>query len=57
VFGILAIIAFTVAFIFQGTGFTGSAWVDWQSFELAGLAFLALHVLGVAATLTVRRKS
>jgi hypothetical protein len=56
-FGILAVIAFGVAFIFHGTGFTGSTWVDWQSFTLAGLVFLALHTLGVATTITVHRKS
>jgi hypothetical protein len=49
VFGILAIVALAIAFIFHGAGFHGSAWVDWQSFMLLGLVFLALHLLGVAA--------
>lgn len=48
-FGILAIVAFAVSFIFHGAGFHGSPWVGWQSFMLLGLILLALHLLGVAA--------
>jgi hypothetical protein len=57
VFGILAIVAFAIAFVFHGAAFTGSAWVDWQSFMILGLVFLALHLLGVGAGLTIHRNS
>lgn len=46
--GILAVVAFILAFFFHGAGFTTSAWLDWQSLMLAGLVLLALHLLGVA---------
>jgi hypothetical protein len=49
VFGILAVVAFAIAFVFHGAGFTGSPWVGWQSFMILGLVFLALHQLGVEA--------
>lgn len=46
--GILAAVAFLLAFLFHGAGFAGSPWLDWESLLLAGLALLALHLLGVA---------
>jgi hypothetical protein len=56
VFGIIAVVAFGVAFIFHGAGFHGSAWVSWQSFALIGFVFLTLHLLGVATGVRVWRR-
>lgn len=54
-FGILAVVCFTIAFIFHGAATVTNAWLDPTSLMLAGLAFLALHLLGYGASWTPRR--
>lgn len=56
-FGILAVVCFILAVLFHGTGFNPDAWWNWQGVALAGLVFLALHLLGVATGLTIVRRS
>ena len=54
-FGIAAVILFVLSFLFHGFGFTGNAWVDAVSFLYAGLACLALHLLGVGPGFSLKR--
>ena len=58
-FGILALVCFVLAVLFHGTGFDPNAWLNWTGVALAGLAFLTLHLLGVAVGMpvVVRRRS
>ena len=49
--GILAVLAFALAFLFHGFAFKGNVWVDPPSMMYLGLVFLALHLLGVGAGL------
>jgi hypothetical protein len=46
VFGIFAAISFGIGFILNGTGGDHSAWFSPAGWQLLGLFFLALHVLG-----------
>lgn len=43
--GVLAVVAFLIAWIFHAAGFHAPAWLNGTSFALAGLAFLALHLV------------
>jgi len=56
--GILALLAFALAFVFHGAGFNPSAWLGWQSMALLGLLLLALHlVAGSGLPVVVRRRA
>lgn len=56
--GILALLAFALAFVFHGAGFNANAWLGWQSMALLGLVLLALHlVLGTGLPVVVRRRA
>jgi predicted Co/Zn/Cd cation transporter (cation efflux family) len=54
VFGILAVLAFALAFLFHGFRFAGNSWVDPASLAYLGLTFLALHLLGVGVAVVER---
>lgn len=50
-FGFLAVALFAIAFVINGSGTTvSSAWFTPTSLMLAGLACLAVHLLGYAAS-------
>jgi membrane-bound ClpP family serine protease len=40
--GILAFLAFVLAFIFHGAGFAPDLWFNWQGLALAGFVLLTL---------------
>lgn len=55
-FGVVALIAFVLAWFFHAAGFHPSAWIDSASMLYLGLAFLAGHLtFGVALPL-IRRQ-
>jgi len=45
--GILALLAFALAFVFHAYGFAPNHWFDWTGLVITGLALLTLHMLGV----------
>jgi pimeloyl-ACP methyl ester carboxylesterase len=45
--GAIAAVLFALAFFIHGSGTTTNVWFDPTSLMLAGLACLALHLLGV----------
>jgi hypothetical protein len=45
--GLIAAILFAIAFFIHGSGTSTNVWFDPTSLMLAGLACLALHLLGV----------
>lgn len=55
-FGFLAVALFAAAFVINGSGTTvTTAWFTPTSLMLAGLACLAVHLLGFAASWRVSR--
>lgn len=56
--GILAILAFALAVVFHGYGFTPNHWFDWTGMTLLGALLLALHLLGIGSgfPVTIRRR-
>ena len=55
--GIAAVVAFVLAWIFHGFGFSGNAWIGPTGLLYLGLALLTLHLLGVATGLPWRRSA
>jgi hypothetical protein len=56
VFGLAAVVLFMIAFIVNGSGSTvSSAWFTPTSLMLAGLACLAVHLLGYASAWRLHR--
>lgn len=55
-FGIISAILFGVSFILNGAGSHTSVWFSPFSLMLAGLFFLALHMLGVGTGWTINRR-
>lgn len=53
--GILAALAFALAFIFHGAGFHPGPWIDATSMLYAGLLLLTLHILAGGPLPVVRR--
>jgi hypothetical protein len=53
VFGIAAVVAFILAYVFKGTGSDPAAWCEWQALSILGLLFLALAGLGVGPAVPV----
>lgn len=55
--GILAVVAFILAWVFHGAGFAPSPWFDSDALTILGLLFLALQlVLPVVRPLVVARR-
>lgn len=52
-FGIAAVVAFILAYLFKGAGFDPSPWFDWQALTVLGLLFLTLSGLGVGPAVPV----
>jgi hypothetical protein len=55
--GILALIAFALAVLFHGFGFSPDAWLDWEGMALLGLFFLALAPFASGLPVVVRRRA
>lgn len=57
-FGVLAVIAFVIAWIFHAAGFHAGAVLDWTSFALAGLVLFSAHVaFGYVGPVIVHRRN
>ena len=54
--GVLALVAFILAFVFHGAGFSPSPWWNWQGMALAGLVLLVLFLLDVGTGFPPIRK-
>ena len=54
--GLIAAILFAIAFFIHGSGTSTNVWFDPTSLMLAGLACLALHLLGVGEGWYSRRR-
>jgi hypothetical protein len=54
--GILALLAFLLAFIFHGAGFNPDSWFNWQGMALLGLILLAWAILDFDIPVSLRKK-
>lgn len=54
-FGLAALVCFILGYVFHGAATITNAWFDPTGMTLAGLAFLALHLLGDKVSWPPRR--